>query len=112
MPWYEFLEPLKPVVYCRFVQRCKKRVNPNLNKQNVLFKQFYINLFIVIMGFCNFVSLQLNIQVFWDVTPYFWVQTFRTLEGGGSKFVPNVGSKCLNVTALFFRRLDCSNISL
>jgi hypothetical protein len=26
MAWYELLEPLKPVVYCRFVQSCNKTV--------------------------------------------------------------------------------------
>jgi hypothetical protein len=34
IPWmtrYEFLEPLKPIVYCWFVQSCNKRVNTVLS---------------------------------------------------------------------------------
>jgi hypothetical protein len=50
MPRYEFLEPLKPIIYRRFVQRCNKTVNPNFNIQTFLIKHFYINLFAVIYG--------------------------------------------------------------
>ena len=48
MPRYELLEPLEPIVYRRFVQRCNNRVNGNFNIQNFLIKQFYVNLFEVI----------------------------------------------------------------
>jgi len=104
MPRYEFLEPLKPIVYRRFVQRCNKRDSPNFNIQNFLIKQLYINLFAVIYG-----SLQFRISTveYSDSLGCYALscgpQPFKgkrlTVEDGGILFVSSFGKKFLNVSS-------------
>lgn len=105
MSRYEFLEPLKPIVYRRFVQRCNKRVSPSFNIQNFLIKQFYINLFAVTYG-----SLQFRISTVeysdslgcyaLSCGPQPFKGTCLTVEDGGITFVPNIGKKFPKVSSI------------
>jgi len=103
MPRYEFLEPLKPIVYRRFIQRCNKTVNPNFNIQNFLNKQIYINIFAVIYGYLQFristveYSDSLGCYAL-SCGPQPFKGTCLTVEDGGSTFVPIVGKKFPNVS--------------
>jgi len=105
MPRYEFLEPLKPIVYRRFVQCCNKRVSPNFNIQNFLNKQFYINIFAATYG-----SLQFRISTVeysdslgcyaLSYGPQPFKGTCLTVEDGGTRFVSNVGKKFPNFSSI------------
>jgi hypothetical protein len=105
MPRYEFLEPLKPIVYCRFVQRWNKRVSPNFKIKNFLNKQFYINIFAVIYGSLHF---SISAVEYSDILGCYalscglqpFKETCLTVEDGGTTFVPKVGEKFPNVSSI------------